>query len=93
MESVITTRLDTELKNNAVLTLKRLGYTPSSAVRALFEYVVKNDAVPFSEKEDSNSGLEKRIAAFDACHTKSPETYSLDDLRAERMKERYDINA
>lgn len=93
MESVITTRLDTELKNNAILTLKRLGYTPSSAVRALFEYVVKNDALPFSEKEDSNSALEKRITAFDACHTKSAETYSLDDLRAERMKERYDINA
>ena len=38
MESVMTVRLNGDMKERAAAIMRREGYTPSSAVRRLFEY-------------------------------------------------------
>lgn len=57
MESVMTVRLNGDMKERAAAIMRREGYTPSSAVRRLFEYTVKHDGLPFekSEKPDRTS--------------------------------------
>ena len=88
MESVMTVRLNGDMKERAA------GYTPSSAVRRLFEYTVKHDGLPFekSEKPDRDE-LRRRIEAFDQVHTKRPLTMSDEELREARLKDRYGFDA
>ena len=82
MESVMTVRLNGDMKERAAAIMRREGYTPSSAVRRLFEYTVKHDGLPFekSEKPDRDE-LRRRIEAFDQVHTKRPLTMSDEELR------------
>ena len=49
MESVMTVRLNGDMKERAAAIMRREGYTPSSAVRRLFEYTVKHDGLPFDQ--------------------------------------------
>ena len=94
MESVLTVRLDSEAKDQGVAVMRRCGYTPSEAVRRLFDYVVKYDALPFGEHEKpSKDEIKRRIAAFDACHTKKPSGMTDDEIREARLKERYGFGA
>ena len=90
MESVMTVRLNGDMKERAAAIMRREGYTPSSAVRRLFEYTVKHDGLPFekSEKPDRDE-LRRRIEAFDQVHTKRPLTMSDEELREARLKDRY----
>ena len=90
MESVMTVRLNGDMKERAAAIMRREGYTPSSAVRRLFEYTVKHDGLPFekSEKPDRDE-LRRRIEAFDQVHTKRPLTMSDEDPREARLKDRY----
>lgn len=94
MESVLTVRLDGRVKEQATAVMRRYGYTPSSAVRRLFDYTVKHDALPF-EKQDklSREEIRRRIAAFDACHTKHPSHMTDDEIRAARLRDRYGLGA
>ena len=86
MESVLTVRLDPRLKQEGSAVMKRLGTTPSQAVRSLFDFAVKHDALPFSEAEEMpDEELLRRIRAFDCCHTAQPLTLTEDELRAERL--------
>ena len=50
MESVMTVRLNGDMKERAAAIMRREGYTPSSAVRRLFEYTVKHDGLPFERE-------------------------------------------
>ena len=73
MESVMTVRLNGDMKERAAAIMRREGYTPSSAVRALFEYTVKHDGLPFekSEKPDRDE-LRRRIERSIRCTRSAP---------------------
>lgn len=93
MESILTVRLDSAAKEQGTAVMKRFGYTPSSAVRRLFEYAVKHDALPFDQHEKpSKEEIERRIAAFDACHTKHPSGMTDEELREARLRDRYGLD-
>lgn len=94
MEAVLTVRLDKEVKERGVAVMSELGYSPSAAVRALFDYVIKHDSLPFlEEKRLEEAEIRKRIAAFVACHTAEPFTMTDEELREARLRNRYDFDA
>ncbi len=94
MEAILTVRLDETTKKQGSKVMQEFGYTPSMAVRELFEYAVKHDALPFNKHEKpSKSEIKKRIALFDACHTKEPIQISDDEIRVARLEERYGFDA
>lgn len=93
MESVLTVRLDGTVKEQGTAVMQRCGYTPSAAVRRLFDYAVRHDSLPFGAQEKpSQEEIRRRIAAFDACHTMGP-ALSDEEIRARRLEERYGIDA
>ena len=94
MQSVLTVRLDGTVKEQASAVMRRYGYTPSSAVRRLFDYAVKHDKLPFDEREKpSREEIKRRIAAFDECHTKQPSGMGDDEIREARLRDRYGLDA
>ena len=94
MESVLTVRLDSRVKDQGAAVMRRYGYTPSSAVRRFFDYTVKHDALPFEQHEKpSREEVRRRIAAFDACHTKRSTGMTDDEIREARLGERYGLGA
>ncbi|MCI9129788.1 MAG: type II toxin-antitoxin system RelB/DinJ family antitoxin [Eggerthellaceae bacterium] len=94
MEAMLTVRLDAKIKQQGTQAMDKLGITPSAAVRKLFDYVVANEALPFEEQsKPTEKEIRKQIAAFDRCHTKRPLTMTDDELRDERLMERYGSDA
>lgn len=94
MESVVTVRLNGDMKDRATAIMQREGYTPSSAVRRLFEYTVKHDRLPFAQNEKPDKDeLRRRIEAFDRVHTKRPLAMTDEELREARLKDRYGLDA
>lgn len=94
METMLTVRLDTVVKQQATAVMRRFGYTPSTAVRRLFDYAVKHDALPFDPRDKpSKEEINRRIAAFDACHTKRSAGMTEDEIREERLRVRYGSGA
>ena len=94
MESILTVRLDGATKERAAAIMRRQGYTPSSAVRRLFEYTVKHDKLPFEKSErPDKSEIRRRIESFDRVHTKRPLTMTDEELRDARLGERYGFDA
>ena len=108
MESILTVRLDSLIKERGTSIMREYGCTPSQAVRKLFDYVVKNDALPFADDEHPDkASVKKKIAAFDAlriseshldaAHGKDEFGRSFskltdDDIRNARLKDRYGFN-
>lgn len=93
MDSVLTVRLDASMKERGTRVMERYGLTPSQSVRKLFAYAAQNDTLPFEvEQQDSREVIAKRIAAFDACHTKKPLTLTDEEVRAARLGERYGLD-
>ncbi len=94
MEAVVTSRMDARIKDRGSAVMRREGLTPSQAVRQLFEYVARHDKLPFSTKPSlSQEEVRRRIARFDACHTKQPLTSTDDELRDQRLRDRYGLTA
>ena len=94
MESVLTVRLDASVKAEATAIMERLGTTPSRAVRSLFDYTVQREALPsFVTAAVSDEEIERRIRAFDRCHTREPLVLTDAELREERLRERYGLDA
>lgn len=94
MESVLSARLDEAKKQQGAAVMKRCGYTPSEAVRRLFDYAIKHDALPFGEREKpSKEEVRRRIALFDECHTKHSSGMTDDELREARLEKRYGFDA
>lgn len=94
MEAVLTVRLDRDVKERGTAVMGSCGHTPSSAVRALFEYAVKHESLPFKETSRLDAAdVCARIAAFDACHTLEPLTMTDDEVREERLGSRYGLDA
>ena len=73
--------------------MERLGTTPSKAVRELFDFAVRNDALPSAMRMLRLVKIARRIAAFDRCHTKKPLALTDDELRDERLRSRYGFDA
>lgn len=106
MESILTVRLDSDIKERGSAIMKENGLTPSQAVRKLFDYAVRNDALPFKdESAPDKASIKKRIAAFDALRISTPALKKSvkpfdkpatqltdDDIKAARMKERYGLD-
>lgn len=94
MEAILTVRIDKDVKDRGGAIMQQHGYSPSAAVRALFDYVIKHDALPFDEvNRASEAEIRSRIAAFDACHTITPLALTDDELRDARLKDRYGFDA
>lgn len=90
MEAILTVRLDGAVKEQGAAIMRRYGYTPSAAVRRLFDYTVKHDALPFDDHEKpSKEEIRRRIAAFDACHTKRSTGMTDEEIREARLEARY----
>ena len=94
MDAVLTVRLDPAIKSQGSAVMERLGTTPSKAVRELFDFALRNDALPFGDAHaPSGEEIARRIAAFDRCHTKKPLALTDDELRDERLRSRYGFDA
>lgn len=91
MDAVLTVRMDARLKDQASAAIVQAGSSPSALVRDVFEYVVKTGHLPLIEERGnpSREEIEARIARFDAVHTKKPLALSDEELRQERMLQRY----
>ncbi len=106
MESILTVRLDSDVKDRGSAIMKENGLTPSQAVRKLFDYAIKNDALPFRDDGlPDKASIRKKIASFDALRISTPASrknaeafdkplsqLSDDDIKAARMRERYGID-
>lgn len=94
MEAVLTVRLDRSIKERGSAIMSECGYTPSTAVRTLFEYAVKHESLPFEKTNRPNEAdIRARIAAFDACRTLEPLTMTDDEVREARLRDRYGLDA
>ncbi len=94
METMLTVRLDAAVKEQATAVMRRFGYTPSTAVRRLFDYAAKHDALPFDQRDKpSKEEIRRRIAAFDACHVKRSIDLTEEEIREERLRVRYGSGA
>lgn len=106
MESILTVRLDSDVKNRGSAIMKENGLTPSQAVRKLFDYAIKNDALPFKDEGlPDRTSVRKKIASFDALRISTPAAkksaepfdkplsqLSDDDIKAARIRERYGLD-
>lgn len=87
MGTIITARIDEEIKARASAIMKRQGYTPSAAVQQLFEYTVKHDALPFEDgSRPSEEEIHRMVKALDACHTKHALDLTNEELREDRLR-------
>ena len=90
MEAILTVRLDSAVKEQGAAIMRQHGYTPSAAVRRLFDYAVKHDSLPFDDRDKpSKEEIRRRIAAFDACHTKRTSGMTDEEIREARLEGRY----
>lgn len=66
MDALITARVDADLKGDAIAILEQHGYTISSSVRELFNYVTFNNTVPFGKMTvRSNERIVDKIRRFE----------------------------
>lgn len=68
METVqMNTRIGAELKRSGDAVLRRNGYSPTAAVKALWEYVSAHNALPaFMPKRAADEGKERQAEALRA---------------------------
>ncbi len=50
MMSNVTFRIDDDLKRRSYAALKKLGITPTEALRLTLQYVAENERLPFKQK-------------------------------------------
>ncbi|GHT78955.1 hypothetical protein FACS1894104_2870 [Actinomycetota bacterium] len=93
MDSILTVRLDSEIKERAQTILKQMGTNPSAVVQRLFDYVVQKGSLPFEDDgRPSPEEIEQRLVAFMQFHTLEPLNLSDQEIRARRIEERYGID-
>jgi RHH-type rel operon transcriptional repressor/antitoxin RelB len=94
MDAILTVRLEKSIKERGSELLRSKGLTPSGAVQRLFEYVVREGELPFEdETRPSPQEIESRLAVLQAFHTKEPLLLSDEDIRAARLRDRYELDA
>ncbi len=90
METVVTSRIDSDLKDKAVGILQQRGLTASDAIRQMFEQVAINNDVQFltAERVDFAKAKEK-IARIDSIYVRGFEDATDEDLKRARLEDRY----
>ncbi len=90
METVVTSRIDSDLKDRAVGVLNKRGLTASDAIRKMFEQVAMGNDALFSDatKPDAQEARQK-IARLDAIYVHGFEDATDEDLGRMRREERY----
>ncbi|MCL2631849.1 MAG: type II toxin-antitoxin system RelB/DinJ family antitoxin [Coriobacteriia bacterium] len=92
--AVLTVRLDSEVKLKAKASLEKLGVTPSAAVQQLFDYIVRTGNLPFDDDtKPSQDEIKRRLQAVSRFELSQPLDISDDEIRAARIKVKYDIDA
>ena len=77
MATIVKARIDDGLKTQATKVFKKMGITPSDAIRMFYTNVVDTEALPFKVKVPNATTL----AAIEACRNGEVEEFdSLDDL-------------
>ena len=92
METLVTSRIDTNIKASAVPVFEKFGYTTSTAIRKLFDYAATQKVMPFEvlQKKPSSNIVQEKIAAFDSLRITGLEKTSDDDVKQARLKARYE---
>ncbi|MDR0347115.1 MAG: type II toxin-antitoxin system RelB/DinJ family antitoxin [Coriobacteriales bacterium] len=94
MDAIVTVRLDKEVKERTASILRGKGLTLSSAVQQFFDYVLRTGDLPFAEKsKPSPEEIERRLEAFRKFQLAEPLLATDEEIRASRIRERYDIDA
>ena len=90
METVVTSRIDSDLKDRVVGILRNKGLTASDAIRQMFEQVAMGNTSQFMDdaKVDALEAKQK-IARLDAIYVHGFENATDEDLRKTRLEERY----
>ena len=90
METVVTARIDSDLKDRVVGILRNKGLTASDAIRQMFEQVAMGNTSQFMDdiKVDALEAKQK-IARLDAIYVHGFENATDEDLRKTRLEERY----
>ena len=90
MSSILTVRLEDEMKRQGTEAFRNLGLSPSAAVQKLFEYVVRHDRLPFETFElPSKEEILETVCILDSFHTKQPSGKTDDEIKNARFEERY----
>ena len=90
MSTILSVRLEDEIKRRGTEAFRSLGLSPSAAVQKLFEYVVKHDRLPFDVVErPSEEEILEAVFILDSFHTKRPSGMTDDEIRNARFEERY----
>jgi RHH-type rel operon transcriptional repressor/antitoxin RelB len=90
MSSILTVRLNEEVKRQGTEVLRNQGLSPSAAVQRLFEYVIKHDKLPFNVKErPEEDDIEHMINVLDSFHTRQSSEITDEEIRNARLEERY----
>ena len=105
MQSLVTSRIDTDLKNRAVEVLQQNGLTTSDAIRQMFEHVVETNSAPFANTNYFNNAngaddkgnaynrisndTKKKISRLDSLCVQGYEDATDNDIRSEILKARY----
>lgn len=90
METVVTSRIDSDLKDRAVGVLRERGLTASDAIRQMFEQVAVGNDVQFLDNNKVDVvQARQRIERLDAIYVHGFEDASDEELKRARREERY----
>ncbi|KFX12539.1 bifunctional antitoxin/transcriptional repressor RelB [Pectobacterium parvum] len=76
----VTFRIDDDLKKRSYAALKKLGVTPSDALRLTLEYIAKNERLPFKQKLLNDEDVELVEVVRERLRNPKPVRMTLDDL-------------
>ena len=90
METVVTSRIDSGLKERVANILQKNGLTTSDAIRQMFEDVVMNNSPTYlKERETDKKEVKSKIARLDSLYVHGYENSTDDELREMRIEDRY----
>ena len=90
METVVTSRIDSGLKERVANILQKNGLTTSDAIRQMFEDVVMNNSPTYlKERETDKKEVKSKIARLDSLYVHGYEDSTDDELREMRIEDRY----
>ncbi|MBA5603211.1 type II toxin-antitoxin system RelB/DinJ family antitoxin [Pectobacterium aroidearum] len=76
----VTFRIDDDLKKRSYAALKKLGITPSEALRLTLEYIAENERLPFKQSLLSDEDAELIEIVRERLRNPKPVSVTLDDL-------------
>ncbi|MEI7308564.1 type II toxin-antitoxin system RelB/DinJ family antitoxin [Pectobacterium carotovorum] len=76
----VTFRIDDDLKRRSYAALKKLGITPSEALRLTLEYVAESERLPFKQKLLNDEDVELVEVVRERLRNPKPVRMTLDDL-------------